>query len=102
MVTYFINEFKRKYKKDISGNARAVRRLRTACERAKRNLSSSANSSIEVDHLYDCIDFYMSTSRAKFEKVKATIPSAVSSLQTIPKTHIPAPLAFPPLLCFLH
>ena len=69
MVTYFINEFKRKYKKDISGNARAVRRLRTACERAKRNLSSSANASIEVDQLYDSIDFYTSISRAKFEEL---------------------------------
>ena len=69
MVTCFINELKRKYKKDISGNARAVRRLRTACERAKRNLSSSANASIEVDQLYDSIDFYTSISRAKFEEL---------------------------------
>ena len=56
MVLYFINEFKRKYKKEISGNARAVRRLRTACERAKRNSSSSTNASIEVDQLYHSID----------------------------------------------
>ena len=69
MVTHFINEFKRKYKNDVSGNARAVSRLRTACERAKRNLSSSANSSIEVDQLYDSIDFYTSISRAKFEEL---------------------------------
>ena len=69
MVTYFINEFKRKYKKDISGNARSVRRLRTACERAKRNLSSSANASIEVDQLYDSIDFDTSISRPKFDEL---------------------------------
>ena len=69
IVTHFINKFKQKYKKDISGNARAVRRLRTACERAKRNLSSSANASIEVDQLYDSIDFYTSHSRAKFEEL---------------------------------
>ena len=62
-------QLKRKCKKDISGNARAVRRLRTACERAKRNLSSSANASIEVDQLYDSIDFYTSISRAKFEEL---------------------------------
>ena len=68
-MTHFINKFKQKYKKDISGNARAVRRLRTACERAKRNLSSSANASIEVDQLYDSIDFYTSISRAKFEEL---------------------------------
>ena len=69
MVTDFINEFKRTYKKAISGNARAVRRLRTACERAKRNLSSSVNASIEGDQLYDSIDFYTSISRAKFEEL---------------------------------
>ena len=69
IVTHFINKFKQKYKKDISGNARAVRRLRTACERAKRNLSSSANASIEVDQLYDSIDIYTSISRAKFEEL---------------------------------
>ena len=68
MVTHF-NKFKRKCKKDISGNARTVRRLRTACERATRNLSSSANASIEVDQLYDSIDFYTSISRAKFEEL---------------------------------
>ena len=69
MVTYFINEFERKYKKDINGNARAVRRLRTECERVKRKLSSSANASIEVDQLHDSIDFYTSISRAKFEEL---------------------------------
>ena len=46
-------EFKRKHKKDISGNPRALRRLRTACERAKRTLSSSAQTSIEIDSLYE-------------------------------------------------
>ena len=69
MAMNYINETKLKYVKDTYGNARAVRRLRTACERAKRNLSSSANASIEVDQLYDSIDFYTSISRAKFEKL---------------------------------
>ena len=69
MVTYFINEFKRKYKKDINGNAHVVRRLRIACELAKGNMSSSANASIEVDQLYDSIDFYMSISLARFEEL---------------------------------
>ncbi|CAB4406970.1 unnamed protein product [Rhizophagus irregularis] len=49
LVNHFVQEFKRKFKKDISSNARAVRRLRTACERAKRTLSASAQTSIEID-----------------------------------------------------
>ena len=69
LVNHFIAEFKRKYKKDISGNARAVRRLRTACERAKRTLSSATSASIEVDQLYEGIDFYTSITRARFEEL---------------------------------
>ena len=69
MVNHFITEFKRKYKKDISGNARALRRLRTACERAKRTLSSATTASIEVDQLYEGIDFYTSITRARFEEL---------------------------------
>jgi len=69
MVTHFIQEFKRKYKHDISNNQRAVRRLRTACERAKRTLSSSAQASIEIDSLYEGIDFYTSITRARFEEL---------------------------------
>jgi len=51
MVNHFVSEFKRKHKKDMSDNKRAVRRLRTACERAKRTLSSSTQASIEIDSL---------------------------------------------------
>ncbi|KAI8149432.1 hsp71-like protein [Fennellomyces sp. T-0311] len=69
LVSHFIQEFKRKFKKDISGNARAVRRLRTACERAKRTLSSSAQTSIEIDSLFEGIDFYTSLTRARFEEL---------------------------------
>jgi L1 cell adhesion molecule like protein len=69
MVDHFVAEFKRKHKKDISGNPRALRRLRTACERAKRTLSSSAETSIEVDSLYEGIDFYTKISRARFEEL---------------------------------
>jgi len=54
---------------DLSSNARAVRRLRTACERAKRTLSSSAQTSIEIDSLYEGIDFYTSITRARFEEL---------------------------------
>ncbi|CAH3165397.1 unnamed protein product [Pocillopora meandrina] len=68
MVDYFKKEFQKKYKKDISGNKRAMRRLRTSCERAKRTLSSSHQANIEIDSLYEGIDFYEPFSRAKFEK----------------------------------
>jgi len=69
MVDHFVNEFKRKHKKDISGNKRALRRLRTACERAKRTLSASAQASIEIDSLFEGIDFYTSITRARFEEL---------------------------------
>ncbi len=62
-------EFKRKYKKDISGNARALRRLRTSCERAKRTLSSSAQTTIEIDSLFEGQDFYSNLTRARFEEL---------------------------------
>jgi heat shock 70kDa protein 1/2/6/8 len=69
MVEYFIQEFKKKYGKNISDNKRAVRRLRTSCERAKRTLSNSAQASIEIDSFYDGIDFYTTITRAKFEEL---------------------------------
>jgi len=69
LVTHFVTEFKRKYKKDITGNARAMRRLRTACERAKRTLSSSAQTSVEIDSLYEGVDFFTSITRARFEEL---------------------------------
>merc|ERR1719228_3100194 len=68
-----MNEFKRKHKKDISNNKRAVRRLRTACERAKRTLSASAQASIEIDSLFEGIDFYTSMTRARFEELCADL-----------------------------
>jgi len=69
MVDHFVNEFKRKHKKDIKGNKRALRRLRTACERAKRTLSASAQANIEIDSLFEGIDFYTSVTRARFEEL---------------------------------
>ena len=69
LVNYFTTEFKRKHKKDITGNKRTMRRLRTACERAKRTLSSSSSASIEIDALFDGVDFYTSITRAKFESL---------------------------------
>src|SRR5512143_614272 len=69
MVNHFVQEFKRKNKKDITGNPRALRRLRTACERAKRTLSSTAQTTIEIDSLYEGIDFYSTITRARFEEL---------------------------------
>jgi len=69
MVDHFVNEFKRKHKKDMTGNKRALRRLRTACERAKRTLSASAQANIEIDSLLEGIDFYTSITRARFEEL---------------------------------
>mmetsp|Transcript_25999 Transcript_25999/g.77530 ORF Transcript_25999/g.77530 Transcript_25999/m.77530 type:complete len:653 (+) Transcript_25999:58-2016(+) len=69
MVNHFVQEFKRKNKKDITNNPRSMRRLRTACERAKRTLSSSTQTSIEIDSLFEGIDFFSSITRARFEEL---------------------------------
>merc|ERR1711963_1257139 len=73
MVDHFIKEFQRKHKKDITGNKRALRRLRTACERAKRTLSASAQANIEIDYLFEGVDFYTSVTRARFEELCADL-----------------------------
>ncbi|KAF5301564.1 hypothetical protein FQR65_LT08869 [Abscondita terminalis] len=69
LVNHFVEEFKRKYHKDLQGNVRALRRLRTACERAKRTLSSSTEASLEIDALHDGVDFYSKVTRARFEEL---------------------------------
>lgn len=73
LVNHFAQEFKRKHKKDMTSNKRALRRLRTACERAKRTLSSSTQASIEIDSLFEGIDFYTSITRARFEELNADL-----------------------------
>ncbi len=73
MVQHFIKEFKKRHRKDISDNARAIRRLRSACERAKRTLSSSSQAFIEIDALFDGIDFNSTISRAKFEEMNLSL-----------------------------
>ena len=69
LLHHFVQEFKRKHKKDITGNPKALRRLRTACERAKRTLSSTAQTSVEIDSLFEGVDFYTSITRARFEEL---------------------------------
>jgi len=69
LVEHFADEFKRKHKKDLSSSHRALRRLRTACERAKRALSSATQASIELDTLFEGVDFFSSITRARFESL---------------------------------
>jgi L1 cell adhesion molecule like protein len=69
LVAHFADKFKKESGKDISGNSRALRRLRTACERAKRTLSSAAQASIEIDALCEGADLYTSITRALFEQL---------------------------------
>lgn len=69
MVNHFVQQFKRKNKKDISDDPRALTRLRTACERAKRTLSSTKQATIEIDCLYERINFYSTITRAFFEQL---------------------------------
>nr|CAD7441840.1 unnamed protein product [Timema bartmani] len=69
LVSHLADEFQRKYKKNIRNNPRALRRLRTAAERAKRTLSSSTEASLEIDALMEGIDFYTKVSRARFEEL---------------------------------
>ncbi|ULY68478.1 putative heat shock protein Ssa2 [Chlorella virus XW01] len=69
LTEYFMNEFKRKNKVDLAGNSKAVGRLRTAAERAKRTLSTASTASVEIDSLYEGIDFNITMTRAKFESL---------------------------------
>ncbi|EDW70867.1 heat shock 70 kDa protein cognate 1 [Drosophila virilis] len=73
MVNHFVQEFQRKHKRDLSQSKRALRRLRTACERAKRTLSSSSQANIEIDSLFEGIDFYTSVTRARFEELNGDL-----------------------------
>lgn len=88
LVNFFSDEFKRKHKRDLIGNARALRRLRTACERAKRTLSSSTEASIEIDALHDGIDFYSKITRARFEEMNMDLFR--STLQPVERSLIDA------------
>jgi L1 cell adhesion molecule like protein len=71
MMNYFVQEFKKKHRKDLTQSDRAVRRLRTACERAKRTLSASSQASIEIDSLFEGVDFNSTITRARFEDLCA-------------------------------
>lgn len=73
LVEHLCKEFERKFRKNLRQNPRSLRRLRTAAERAKRTLSSSTEASIEIDALYEGLDFYTKISRARFEELCADL-----------------------------
>ncbi|VVC26131.1 Heat shock protein 70kD, C-terminal domain,Heat shock protein 70kD, peptide-binding domain,Heat shock [Cinara cedri] len=83
LVSHLAEEFKRKFKKDVKSNPKALRRLRTAAERAKRTLSSSSEATIEIDALMEGVDFYTRVSRARFEELCADLFR--STLQPVEK-----------------
>lgn len=69
LVEHFVQEFKRKNKKDPTANKKSMRRLQTACEKAKRNLSSGSQTQVEIEAFYEGIDFTASLTRARFDEI---------------------------------
>ncbi|CAL9150681.1 unnamed protein product [Musa hybrid cultivar] len=69
MVSHFVDEFKRQHRKDISGNPRKLRKLKIACEKAKRTLSSTNRATIEIDSLFEDSDFSSTITRTLFEEL---------------------------------
>lgn len=69
LVEFFVKEFKRKHKKDISENAKAIKRLKTSCERLKKTLSATATATLEIDSLFEGIDFNAQITRSRFEEL---------------------------------
>jgi heat shock protein 1/8 len=95
LVQHFTQDFKRKHKKDITGNKRSVRRLRTACENLKKTLSSTTQATIELDSLFEGIDYSANLTRARFEELcgdlfrKTFVPvELVIKESKISKSHI--------------
>lgn len=73
LVEYFLNEFKRKNKLDPSTSARAMNRLRAACERVKIQLSSSTTANVDIDSFFEGVDFHASVTRARFEELASSV-----------------------------
>lgn len=73
LVSHFANEFNKKYKVDMNTSAKALRRLKTACESAKRTLSNASVANIEIDSLFEGNDFSTTLTRAKFESLCSDI-----------------------------
>ncbi|KAI9805404.1 MAG: Heat shock protein ssb1 [Sarcosagium campestre] len=86
LLDHFKKEFQRKTKKDLSDDPRALRRLRTACERAKRTLSNGTQTTVEIDSLYDGEDFNAQITRARFEDINATaFKSTIAPVESVLK-----------------
>jgi len=92
LLEHFKAEFKRKSKLDISDDPRATRRLRSACERAKRTLSSVTQTTVEVDSLFQGEDFSANITRARFEEINAAaFKSTIEPVEKVLKdSKIPA------------
>lgn len=73
MVQYFADEFKRKNKQDIRESKKSMAKLKKECERLKRSLSSATQAHLEIDSLYDGIDFNSTMTRAKFEQLNMAL-----------------------------
>ncbi|XP_013411001.1 heat shock 70 kDa protein 1 [Lingula anatina] len=69
MVNYFVKEFKRRYQKNISKDKHSIHRLRIACEHAKRVLSNNIQANVEVENLFEGIDYFTMITRSKFEEI---------------------------------
>ncbi len=69
LMKYFLDEFKRKHHKDASVNKRSLRRLKTACERCKKTLSTSTSASLELESFFEGVDFFTNITRARFESL---------------------------------
>ncbi|KAJ4785189.1 Heat shock 70 kDa protein [Rhynchospora pubera] len=85
MLNHFVEEFKRKQRKDITCNSRALRRLKTACEQAKRILSTTTETAISIDCLYEGMDFYSTITRARFEELN--IDLFKKCIETVKRCH---------------
>ncbi|XP_078150664.1 heat shock cognate 70 kDa protein-like [Carex rostrata] len=85
MVKYLVEEFRRKHMKDISSNPRALRRLKTACEQAKRILSTTTQTTVSIDCLYEGTDFYSTITRARFEELNVDLFE--KCIETVAKCH---------------
>lgn len=91
MLNHFVEEFRRKQRKDISSNPRALRRLKTACEQAKRILSTTTQTAINIDCLYEGIDFYSTITRARFEELNINLFQ--KCIETVKRCHEDAGIA---------
>jgi L1 cell adhesion molecule like protein len=93
LVDFVLSEITRKHKIDITKNGRAMRRLRTAVEKAKRMLSTGTTATVELDSLAEDVDFSTVISRAKFEDVnKEAFEKCLSVVRTVLKDAKMAPM----------